>query len=246
MLCDQVRAALASLPGCIETSEGMRFTTQCLYPSFEPVNVFVVGFGEGYKVHDGGGAVRSAWDHARELTLIRRMLMRQAAAYQIQIVDDSLVAEVPSIDWILPAILAVANASAGAVHAAMDRLASATESVLKDLMFSVLHETVPPKAIAKEYALTGKSGKVQHFDFAVLSNVGGRLLLEAVAPHHVSISAKYVAFSDTHNGTREITGRFAVHDRPLDAGDVSLLQQVADVVPFAAFGAGVAREMARA
>ena len=121
MSCDEIRLAFAGVPDCIETDEGTRLTTHCLYPSFDPVHVYVAGFGSGYKVHDGGGAVRSAWDHGRELSLIRKMLSRQAAIYRLGMIEDALVAEVSSLDWVAAAISSVANASASAAHAAVER-----------------------------------------------------------------------------------------------------------------------------
>ena len=69
MSCKHIQKALAILPGCVETESGSRFTTHCLYPSFETVSVYVVRFGDGFNVHDDGGAVRSIWDHAGEISI---------------------------------------------------------------------------------------------------------------------------------------------------------------------------------
>src|SRR4051794_27825100 len=124
--CDDIKAALSAFEACTETDEGSRVTTHCLYPSFDQVNVFVVRIGEGFRIHDGGGAVRSAWLHGREESLVSRMLTKQATRYQIRVQDDSLIADAPSIEWLASAVLAVANASAAAAHAALDRFVSAT------------------------------------------------------------------------------------------------------------------------
>src|SRR4051812_4425159 len=138
MSCDDVRAALASFGGCTETEQGSRVTTHCLYPSFDPVNIFVVRFGDGFRVHDAGGAMHSAWLHARDEPLIRRMLNRYAGRYQIKVSEDSLVADASSADWLTSAILAVANASAAAAHAALEHMVAATEGQLKEKILSVL------------------------------------------------------------------------------------------------------------
>jgi hypothetical protein len=230
---------------CTETEEGSRVTTHCLYPSFDPVNVFVVRFGDGFRVHDGGGALQSAWLHGRDEVLIRRTLAKQAARYQVHIVDDVLVADVPSTDWLTPAILAVANASAAAAHAALDRVVSATERVLRDRILSVLKATVAESEIAVEYEILGQSGKLHRFDFAVKEPRDNLLLIHAVAPHHISVSAKYVAFADVIHREGVRTDRFAVHDKPLESGDVSLLQQVADIVPVKSLQHGIQRLVLR-
>lgn len=245
MTCDDIRDALDALLRCVETDQGSCVTTHCLYPSFDPVSVYVVRYGEGYKIHDGAGAMRSAWDHGRDAPLVRRMLTRQAVAHHLKITDDSLVAEVPSKEWLASAILAVANASSLAAHAAVERIVIAAEEALKDRIFRVLTETVPaPKAIQKAYEFPGLSGKRHSFDFAVQRDHDGWLVLDAVVKHHVSISSRYVAFADTKAPESSIIGRFAVYDRPLEPDDAALLQQVADLVPFTSLRDGVKREMA--
>jgi hypothetical protein len=65
------------------------------------------------------------------------------------------------------------------------------------------------------------------------------LLLNAVAPHHISVSSEYVAFSDVFHREGVRTDRWAVYDRELDPSDVSLLLQVATIVPMPALSAGL-------
>ncbi|WP_316184253.1 hypothetical protein [Bradyrhizobium sp. SZCCHNRI1003] len=242
--CDEITAALSLYEVCSETEQGTRITTHCLYPSFEPVSVFVVRFGDGFRVHDGGGAVRSAWTHGRDEAAVGRLLSRQAQKYQIKVSDDALVAEAPNAEWLASAILAVANASAATAHAALDRFVAATETALKDKILQVLKTKLPAAMIAVDYEVAGQS-KRHRFDFAVKEFDGSMLLLNAVAPHHISISAKYVAFSDViHRETAGIrVDRWAVHDKNLDAADISLLQQVADIVPMQALPRGLDRLM---
>jgi len=240
--CDDIRAALAAFEVCTVTDEGSRVATHCLYPSFEPVNVFVVRFGSGFRVHDGGGAARSAWTHGRDEGLINRMLSKQAKRYQIAVNNDALVADAPSVEWLAAAILSVANASAAAAHGALERIVSSTEAVLKQKMLTVLKQTMPPATIAVGYDVAGKS-KHHQFDFAVREFDGSMLLLNAVAPHHVSVSAKYVAFSDIIHREGVRTDRWAVHDKPLEPSDVSLLLQVAEIVPLTSFHKGLERMM---
>jgi hypothetical protein len=213
--CDDIKAALSAFEVCTETDEGSRVTTHCLYPSFDPVNVFVVRFGDGFRVHDGGGAVRSAWTHGREDSLV----ITDANEAGIEISNQSFgrcpVADVPSIDWLASAILAVANASAAAAHAALDRFVTATETVLKDKILRSLKSTVPPSMIAVDYEVAGQS-KRHKFDFAVTEFDGSMLLLNAIAPHHISVSSKYVAFSDIIHREGIRTDRWAVHDKELE------------------------------
>ncbi len=246
MSCDDVRTALASFDVCTETEQGSRVTTHCLYPSFDPVNVFVARLGDGFRVHDAGGAFHSAWLHGRDEPLIRRMLNRYAGRFQVQVSEDALVANAANVEWLTPAIIAVANASAATAHAAVEHMVAATEGQLKDKILSVLKRTISESNIAVEFSLPGKSTKFHRFDFAIRKQRADLLLISAVAPHHVSVSAKYVAFADVENKNAERIHKFAVHDRPLDPSDIALLQQVADIVPFGSLEPGVKRELQQA
>ncbi|MCE7999967.1 MAG: hypothetical protein HEP70_13985 [Rhodobiaceae bacterium] len=232
MLCDQIRKALSILDVCEETESGSRVVTQCLYPSFDPVNVFVVKYGDGFKIHDGGGAARCAWIHGRDGALVNNALSRSAALYHVELVEETIVAEVPNLDWLLNAVLATANASANAARSIVEHSVASAEATLKDRIFDTLVGYVPKRRITKDYSYVGRSGKPHHFDYAVRENGSDVLLMSAVSPHHVSVAAKYVAFSDIE--ATNLLGRYAVYDRQLDQDDVSLLQQVAEIVPLRA------------
>jgi len=242
MVCEDVRAALAPFHACVDTVDGARVTTQCLYPSFDPVTVFVARGKETYRVHDGGGAERAAWTHGRDQLLIGRILARHAARYHIKVVDDGvLLSEVQSVEWLLSAILAVANASAAAANAIVERSRVAGESILREKVDDVLSKAFEPSLVLRGFPFSGRSGKEHRFDFAIRQPHEHLVLIETVVPHHVSVSAKYVAFADTRLDHGNGIDRFAVYDRPLEPDDVSLLQQVADLVPFDSLERGIRR-----
>ncbi len=243
MLCEQIQAALRAFGACRVTSQGTRLTTQCLYPDFEPVDVFVVGFGDGFKVHDGGGAARCGWEHAREGGAVARALARQAETYRLALVEDALVCQVESADWLFPAILAVANASSAAARAMVERAALAAEDRLKSRILAILAAQVSEHRLAKDYEIVGHSGKLHAFDFAIRGEGDSWVLIDSVVPHHSSISAKYVAFADTRGEGLAGSGRFAVYDRPLEGHDAALMQQVADLISVGLLPSGVAREL---
>ncbi len=244
MVCKEVQAALGPLHRCVVTADGARVTTHCLYPSFDPVVVFVARVGDAYRVHDGGGAERTAWTHGREEHLIGKMLARHAARYQISVVEGALVAEARGPDWLLPAILAVANASASAANAIVERSRAAGESALRDKVDHVLSKAFDAAVVVREFPFTGRSGKEHRFDFAIRPSHEHLLLIDTVVPHHVSVAAKYVAFADTRFDRGNGIERFAVYDRALSPDDASLLQQVADLVPFHSLEPGIKRSLA--
>lgn len=127
MTCDNIRHALVAYGSCEETSEGARIPTHCLYPSFGVVHVYVAKFGDGYKVHDSGGAFRSAWEHGRDAPIITRFLHREAERYRLEVKDHVVIADVRGLEWLESGILAVANASASAANNAVAHFISAAE-----------------------------------------------------------------------------------------------------------------------
>jgi hypothetical protein len=243
MLNDRIRASLAKFSSVVETDEGSRLETHCLYPSFDPVNAYIAKVGDSYKVHDGAGAFRSGWDQGRDTGLIRRILNQQAATHELSVVEDALVGDAPAEDWLIAAILSVANASAAAAHAIVTHSAAGVEGALRDRIYVALSDILPSAQISRSWKVIGKSGKSYEFDFGIRLKAERWLLIDSVSPHHVSIASKYVAFSDTENASGGIAARFAVYDRPLQDEDASLLQQVADLVPITALPAGVRREI---
>jgi hypothetical protein len=240
-ICDDVRAALAEGEVCEETDRGARIETHCLYPSFDPVEVFVARYGDGFVVTDGGGAAASAFLHGRDE--IGKVLARECARYDVVLKGDVVTCEVDGVEWLRSAVLAVANASAAAAISALERVAVAAERVLADKIYEGLARVVSPSNIAREYEHRGVSGKRWRYDFAATAN-GGLLLVNAVAPHHVSVSAKYVAFADTPANDDHI-GKLAVYGRKLEIEDVALITQVATLVPVTAVEAGIRRVLAR-
>ncbi|WP_147306433.1 hypothetical protein [Methylovirgula sp. 4M-Z18] len=228
---------------CENTLDGARIATHCLYPSFETVYVYVVKMGDDYRVHDGGGAYRSAWAHGRDHLLVSRLIDVEAKRFQLHHTDDSLISRDVSIEWLAPAILSVANASSRVAIAAAAKASAVVEEALVEKIDRILSSTVASERIARNFAIRGKSGGDRHFDFAVRGVDGYDLLINGVSAHHASISAKFVSFSDTEN---EQSQKFAVYERELAADDTALLQQVATVVPLRSLQAGTRRVMQNA
>lgn len=236
-VCEDVRAALGGADFCEETERGARVVTQCLYPSFDPVSVFVARFGEGYLVTDGGGAAATAWAHGRDD--LHRLLRKEAQRFCVTAVGETIQAEAKSIEWLHSAILAVANSSASAARIAVDRAVQAAEKVLSERILEALSRVVHQSKIAADFEYRGASGKQWRADFAVMDD-GHRIIVNGVTPHHASISAKYVAFADIEDADKAID-RFAVFERPLASADRTLLAQVAALVPVRSLSAGTQR-----
>jgi hypothetical protein len=237
MTCEEIHAALAHFDRCDETSEGSRIATHCMYPSFTPVHVYVAKVGDGYKVHDGAGAYETAWLHGRDHRLIVGAIEDECAHFHLSLSGKTMVADVPSIDWLSSAILSVANATALAAHAAVVKIVAVEEEALVDKIGAVLNDKFSSHQIARDFDVRGKSGGTRHFDFAILLREND-ILINGVSPHRASIASKYVSFADTD---AELEYKLAIHDQTLATNDVALLQQVASIVPLTSLSEGVGR-----
>jgi hypothetical protein len=101
MPCAEVSVALSGFSACEETSDGARVATHCLYPSFEPVLVYIIKVGNGYRIHDGRGAYESARLHGRDALVAVNAIAHEAAHFHVQYADDrAIIAIVDSSYWI--------------------------------------------------------------------------------------------------------------------------------------------------
>jgi hypothetical protein len=239
MSCEAALAALGHMNRCELTDAGARIATHCLYPSFEPVYVFVAKLGDGFHVHDGEGAYLSAWAHGRDESLIRREIKAEASRFRLHVSNRSLAVSVTSTEWLASGILAVANASAFAARSAIAKLNLAAEEAL----FAKIEHSLSRLSngrLHKEVEIKGKSGGTRRFDFAILGGLKGDIYINGVSPHHGSVAAKFVAFADTEV---ESTNKLAVFDRQLNTDDAALLQQVSTVVPLKSVLIGAERAL---
>jgi hypothetical protein len=232
--CSTLLPLLAGATNCEQTPHGAKIETHCLYPSLDPVLVFVGASGDNFRVTDAGGASNSASVHAREDSAIDAGLKLAANYHGVAIIDGALVADHVSADWLMAAIKAVANASAMAAMAAVNAASSAQEESLADKIRNVLLRIVPPHRIASDFEWRGHSGKLWRAHYGV---TGGRILfIKAIAPSHVSVNGAYAAFSDI--GEVDELARIGVFDRELKRDDLNLIAQVGAIMPLRALESG--------
>ena len=194
MNCDNLLTLLENETTCLKTEYGYRLVTQCLYPSADPVSVFISQYGDGYRVTDGGGAVRSAMIHGRDQHVMASAFSKACKRHSVIDQEGMLVAEPSNDDWLYSAILAVANASAMAAQDAIEAVAEANENDLKLKIGDMLKMAVPESNIAKQYEYRGVSGNLWKIDYAVVREK--ILLLKAITPNRNSVNSNFSAFSD--------------------------------------------------
>lgn len=229
--CLTIKDAAGRYDGCERTSEGLRIKTDCLFPSFEQVSVFVVGNGDGFIVHDGGGAAQSAWMHGVDSRALSHSLANAAQTFGCEYKDSKLVAEAQSSEWLWAAIATVANAAADAARGAVGRVRAIKEDDLISKTKAILDRAAWSPKTTRDFKQVGESGKVHTFDLSV--EAGRSLaLIDAVVAHPGSIAAKYLAFSDTPR--RSGLFKYALYDGQLAQEDKTILSNVADLIAYKA------------
>lgn len=217
---------LTRIPPCVAVEGGVRFTTHCLYPSSDQVHVFIGERRGGFRVTDGGGAWRSA---QRIGKATESMFERACKRHSVAAKDGIILAEPPSGDWLYPAALAVANASAMAARAALE-IADRSEKSLNAAIYETLSRHIPKHRIARNYEYRGRSGHLWPVDFAVLRSE--TMLLKSVTQNGNSINSNYATFGDI--GDKPELVKLSVFDGELRQDSAALIRQVATLVPIAA------------
>ncbi|MHC0054810.1 hypothetical protein [Actibacterium sp. D379-3] len=229
--CSFVNSKLDQFATCERTEDGIKVATHCMYPSFDQVEVFVVGVGDGFIVHDGGGAGRIAWMHGIDAPAFNRSVAQIATAFGCEFVKvrQQIRASASSEAWLWSAVVSVANASADASRAVIYRARKTREYGLIQKTKAILDRAKWKPETKLEAQYPGKSGKTHTFDLAVESN-NKTALIDAVVSHPNSIAAKYLAFSDTE--TRPGLYKYALYENDLTQEDKALISNVADLINF--------------
>ncbi len=229
--CANINNALGEFGICEETEHGFRVVTHCLYPSFEPVSVFVRRSGDALVVSDAGGCSASAWHHGLEPSYLTRAFSKAATAFGCQYSQQAIWLLIEGEEWLYSGIVSVANASSEAARSVVSKTRVIGERSLISKTKRFLDNVSWKPETKLEHQVSGASGKTHTFDLAVFHNssVG---LIDAVVPHANSIAAKYLAFADTEN--RIGLYKYAIYDAELSSEDKTLISDVADLVAYEA------------
>lgn len=219
--------ALKSFGKVEQTPAGARVQTHCLYPSFELVRVYVDRRGPSFLIHDGGEAAACAWAHGREYSLMTRVFEKSAAKFDCDFEANMIKVVAESEEWIHSSIIAVANAASDAANAVIAKIAPIQERGIERRLEVILSHASWRPHFVKHEVVVGASGKTHTFDFAIRTKLR-TTLVDTIVPHPSSVSAKFVAFSDTERSAS--VEKYAVYDAELDTADKVLLLNVADLI----------------
>lgn len=225
-VCDTIMVSAAKLWSCKETENGARIRTTCVFPSFEPVFVYVVKFGDGFVVHDAGETMGVILSHGGDGTAAQRIIKAECKRYDLKCEGRRISLKIDAIEWLETAIVSVANTAAVAARQALAEGRKKAEKDLGDILYQLLEPKVARGTLVKNFDFHGASGRKYHFDLAVQGRE--RLtLIQTVLPNANSLNSKFVALSDVP--TDEPIRKIAAHGGDLSIEDILLLQTVATV-----------------
>jgi hypothetical protein len=233
--CDvALQKIVQSLHSCDVVEGASRVSTTCLYPDGDSVVVFVYrSEGDTYVVTDDG----KAFDVIRGYGVrVSKGVYKSANTFADQFSMrfesevESFFSDKLEIDQIESAIVFMANTMQRFAEHWNEKRQDRHLGVLRDEIFQCLEEAkIPEKIIARDYEISGESGKSHGFDCALLDD-GTKVLIDAVGNHHGAIASSHLKFSDVRINNRDY-GMESVIDRalPWNAVDIRLVSAVSNV-----------------
>ncbi len=225
-ICDTVVSGSADFRSCKESDNGARVRTTCIFPSFEPVFVYVVRFGDGFVVHEAGETMAVILSHGQDGSVASRVIRTECKRFDLTFEGRRISVKIDAPEWLDNAIVAVANTAAMAAYAAVSDSSRKREHELADTLFDLLTPRLPRGSLVKDYDYHGASGRRYRFDLAVQAR-SGLSLIQTIRPNANSVNAKYVALADVPDSDE--VQRIAAHAGDLAPEDILLLQNVATV-----------------
>lgn len=224
--CNTVLMNAAKLWSCKETENGARIRTTCVFPSFEPVFVYIVKYGDGFVVHDAGETMGVILSHGQDGDVAKRFIRAECKRYGLALENRRISLKIDALEWLETAIVSVANTASTAARLAIVETNKKADRELADVLFELLEPKLAKGTLAKDFPFQGASGRKYKFDLAIQAK-GKLTLIQAVRPSPISVNSKYVALSDVP--TEDPIQKIAAHNNDLAIEDILLLQNVATV-----------------
>lgn len=208
--------------------------TQCLFGSGSIIRVVVEGGARDFRVHDDGAAIdefsSGGGTHQKAAAALRSHFRDQGI-----VVGENGAISSPPVDpsQLAPTIALIANAAREAEDLLQSRWKPRVKRNFKRLLRELL-EAEFPKNVAPEVRVSGSSQKQHVFDFALNTQAGGMVLVDAVHNDQNSISSTVLRNLDVKDAKQIGVLQRIVFDDSEEwrAEDLNLLKLGGTVVPF--------------
>jgi hypothetical protein len=232
-LAERITDSLSRVATIAPTSDGVRVTTHCMYPSNGLVQVIVRGGIESVVVSDEGGAVGEALSAGIPVKDYNRTLAHLIKDQGLMIVDGVIRSPRIPINAAPLGILHVANASQEIARWLYDHMKIKRTRDFKAMLADFLKRTFDDK-VTHNAIIVGHSNKPHKFANVISLPHGGRLIVDPVAHEASSINARVVANLDVAATKTPFLEQRIVYDDEDDwtPADLNLLNVGAIAVPF--------------
>jgi hypothetical protein len=239
---NQIATQLSEVTILTATVDGVRVSTQCLYPSNGCVTVAVRGGDDQFVVTDDGGAlseISSAGLAQRPTDRQVRALVQQQG---LKVQNGAIYSPPVTLDAVAMAILLVANAAKEVADWGLDHLRFSVprnfRSDLTELLQRHFHDNMKD-----DQPVVGASNKPHKFGHVIYLQNEKRLLVDPVVNDSSSINARVVANLDVKMKRDPLIEQMIIYDDRLQwrASDLKLLQVGAPIVPFSSANREVQR-----
>ena len=236
-VCEDIKMHAAAMLGCSETNLGTEISTPLSYPDGEAISVFVFEKSGVATIHDGGMAAYNLAKSGQSYTKsIAAKSSTFAGMYGCE-VRDQRVHRYCDVSKVSEAIYTVASVCSfiGSLLPLDDKAKADFEAKV----LATLGSDFPIEQLDLKPKHIGETGKIYNATAAIIDKITGDdiVLIEAVSNSR-SVNSKFRAFYDIRNNPLyKSLDRISVFDddEVFPEGDIPLLQDVSNVVPFSAF-----------
>lgn len=230
---ETVKNALSEVSSLEETSNGVRVSTHCLYPSNSLVSVFIRGGEDTFVVSDEGRALIELTSSGVDLQHSRRAIANFASSQGVEYKNGVIYSPLASLMELPAAIILVANASKEIATHLFSHTHIKRRRNFKELVHQFLSAKFDGQRV-KQMELVGESNKPHKFENVIVLNSEEKLIVDPVIHDPASINARVVANFDVKN--RKLSGieQRIIYDDEDDwsPSDINLLTFGAKVIPF--------------
>lgn len=220
-----LRHALCSQLVVKEIEDGLRVSTQCLYPSNSSVTLIVRGRGDQYLISDEGGALEELASSGARPALSDRQIRALTKTQGIRVKDGAIFSPIVAPEAVPAAILLIANASQAVAEWGYAHTRFAVSRNFKRDLVIVLERHFN-EALKHNTPIIGESTKSHRFDNVIYLDNDRKLLVDAVMNDPSSINSRVVANMDVRLLNDPAIQQLMVYDDslPWSSADLRLLR----------------------
>lgn len=203
-----------------------QIVTPLIYPSSSFVVLVIEKSEKGYFLSDFGGASRET-DLMGGRALFKRIAKKQALYYGVNF-DSEMIFDIDvTIDNLVAAAAAIANASKSTVEDVTESLMRKKSEKQRDQLYRKLFSVFPRDSIQENFSYSGRSEEWE-FDAGIIFEKP--ILFQLVSPNINSINSTLTKFFDVKDNGSDQTVRVSLPAKFTDTPLIPLLSRVSTIV----------------